>query len=111
VRIASNSDTFCVNAGTLPVDRCYAAAMAMYLALFAFDLLAVLTSGLFLDEDSMPVLLPIVAAGIMGLVAASVMQAQGRKRSATLLLGAFAVPPAGLALFYGFVSATGGFHH
>lgn len=85
--------------------------MVIFLALFAFDFLAVLTTGLFLDEDSLSVLLPILAVGIVGLIAAISLRAKGRVRSATLLLAAMAIPPAVLVLFYGFVSATGGFHH
>lgn len=96
---------------SVPFGWWYAAAMVIYVVLFAFDTLVVLTAAAFLAGETITVILPIVVIGLAGLVAASVLRAKGRSRLATLLLAALAVPPAGLVLFYVLVSATGGFHH
>lgn len=85
--------------------------MLIYIALFAFDTLAVLICGSFLAEETMSVILPIVVIGLAGLVAASMLRAKGKNRLATLFVAILAVPPAGLVLFYAFVAATDGFHH
>ena len=96
---------------SVPFGWCYATAMVIYFVLFAFDTLVVLAAGAFLAEETMTVIFPIVAIGLAGLIAASVQQAKGKSRLATLIVAILAVPPAGLVLFYGLVSATGGFHH
>lgn len=92
--------------------------MLGFILFFAFDALVVLVSGFFfvaeLADDpvaSMTVYLPIMVIGTAGLVAASLLREKHKNRLAILVLSIPALPTACLVLFYGLVSATGGFHH
>jgi hypothetical protein len=84
-----------------------------YRILFAFDTLVLLVLAyFFLDAlkygataDSLAIWLPILAAPLGILAAASALRAKGRSRSASLLLVVLAIPPLLYILFFGLLLA------